>query len=69
MTQWLPLSVRRGLREQEGPFDGIPEHLAKSVLDWFSAQFGLRDDQSMLIVEEICLKLQVRPCQTGSSAV
>lgn len=60
MTQWQPLSVRCGLREQDGPFDGIPEHLTKSVLDWFTDTFDQRDEQSALMVEEICLKLQIR---------
>lgn len=37
---WHSLSVRRGLREPEDPFEGMPPHLQYPVSEWLRGQFG-----------------------------
>ncbi|MUM32639.1 hypothetical protein [Mycolicibacterium sp. CBMA 361] len=33
---YVPLSQRRGIKESQGPFEGVPEHLLPHLLDWFA---------------------------------
>ncbi|PWW24910.1 hypothetical protein JD79_04102 [Geodermatophilus normandii] len=34
MSRWVPLSVRRGLAEPDGPYEGVPDHLRTRLLEW-----------------------------------
>lgn len=35
MTEsWTRLSVRRGVAESDGPYEGVPPHLQHSVGEW-----------------------------------
>lgn len=38
--QWQPLSVRRGKREPDGPYEGMPAHLRHAAGEWLRGQFG-----------------------------
>jgi hypothetical protein len=38
-SEWQPLSVRRGKREVEAPWEGIPPHLEYAVGKWLSNLF------------------------------
>jgi hypothetical protein len=44
---WQPLSVRRGRRDPESPFEGIPPHLQHPVGEWLRGQFGWHDSSGM----------------------
>lgn len=40
LTDWKPLSVRRGRREADGPHEGMPKHLRHPTEDWLKRRFG-----------------------------
>jgi hypothetical protein len=37
---WQPLSVRDGRAEDEGPFEGVPNHLVEPLCQWVNRYFG-----------------------------
>jgi hypothetical protein len=40
MTEWQSLSIRRGLAEPDGPFEGIPRHLLRPLWQWSERYLG-----------------------------
>jgi hypothetical protein len=36
-VDWQPLSVRKGVRELDGPYEGVPEHLQGTLIPWLEA--------------------------------
>lgn len=40
MTGWQPLSVRRGRRSPEEPYEGVPAHMRYSLEKWLRTRFG-----------------------------
>lgn len=34
MSEWQPLSVREGRRNTDGPYEGVPPHMAPRLLTW-----------------------------------
>jgi hypothetical protein len=62
VTGWQPLSVRRGLVERDGPYEGVPEHLVQVCKEWLvetvntqTTRFG---DENR-IAEVLALRLRV----------
>jgi hypothetical protein len=37
LVDWQPLSVRKGVRELDGPYEGVPEHLQGTLIPWLEA--------------------------------
>jgi hypothetical protein len=37
---WQPLSIREGGRPDDGPFEGVPQHLFEPLRDWVNRTFG-----------------------------
>ena len=46
MTEWQPLSVRRGLRPARGPQDGVPGYLQGPLLQWLESSLRLTPTRS-----------------------
>lgn len=46
-TNWMPLSVRRGLRGQPAMHEGVPGHLATGLTYWLEDVFGYRKPGGM----------------------
>jgi hypothetical protein len=42
MSNWVPLSVRRGIRPVAGMVEGVPQHLVPSLEYWAEEVFGYR---------------------------
>lgn len=42
---WQRLSEREGRREPDGPYEGVPEHLAGPLVYWLEARLGLHRSQ------------------------
>lgn len=42
---WQRLSERERRREADGPYEGVPEHLAGPLVYWLEARLGLHDSQ------------------------
>lgn len=40
MTGWQPLSVRRGRRNPDEPYEGVPAHLRHPLEEWLRTRFG-----------------------------
>ena len=40
MNNWQPLSVRRGIRNAEEPYEGVPDHLRNPLQEWLHTRFG-----------------------------
>lgn len=61
----IPLSIRSGARNEDGPFDGLPAHLSSTVLGWVGDLFGTPDwaDYTTLLktqdLREIATRLRV----------
>lgn len=45
MSSWQPLSVRRRLREPDGPYDGVPGHLEHALIEWLRNLFWDPDEE------------------------
>ncbi|MEV0446328.1 hypothetical protein [Streptomyces sp. NPDC050600] len=47
MSNWVPLSVRRGVRTAPGLEEGVPPHLASALEYWVQGIFGYRSTGGM----------------------
>lgn len=47
MTGWQPLSVRRGQRQSDGLYEGVPDHLRLGLEEWLRARFGWHNSGGM----------------------
>ncbi|UIJ33374.1 hypothetical protein [Allobranchiibius sp. GilTou73] len=65
--QWTPRSQRLGIRDLDGPFDGVPSHLVGPLVDWL--YWVLYEQQASWDVGTmtwLCLRLRI-PVSTGAS--
>lgn len=66
MTEWQPLSVRRGRRQAREPQEGVPQHLAGPLLAWISGCFrSPYDEWNEDRCRGICLLMGVVPGRAG----
>lgn len=72
MSNFQPLSVRRGIRPARGPYDGVPPHLRATLIHWVEAQLGFRSSHGllqrrmMLVASAVGINLQ-RPSWESSA--
>jgi len=62
MAEWQRLSVRDGRRQiDEGPFEGLPDHLRPALAEWFRNEFApdRMDARAELTLRMMALRLQV----------
>lgn len=69
-TGWQPLSVRRGLRDSDGPFEGMPLHLRHPVGEWLRTRFGWtsRDGMNNSLMAQVASACRIpvrRTYETG----
>jgi hypothetical protein len=57
---WRPLSVRRGLVETDGPYEGVPDHLQQSLEDWVSKAIGEPYGPEESLAEVLTLRLRIK---------
>lgn len=58
--EWRRLSAREGWAEPEGPFEGVPDHLLHSVLDWARTALNPRTTPAgEVLAETIALQLHI----------
>lgn len=68
MSRWRPLSVRTGQREEDGPHEGVPDHVMPHLVDWIRDAVTQRSgytDSSLLRLLVLRLEVVVPfDCQT-----
>lgn len=70
-NEWVPLSVRRGLREATGLYSGVPEHLQAQISYWLEGVFGYRERGGMdrALIHSVASRAEVRLGETDSVAM
>lgn len=68
---WQPLSVRLGVEEPDGPFEGVPNHLAGPLTQWLKEvgenRLSWGEDQSERAFTRIAVRLRI-PTESVFSA-
>jgi hypothetical protein len=60
VTEWQPLSVRRGIAKPDGPYEGVPPHLLQALVTWLWSVLGTRmDRRGEAFAEAIGLRLRI----------
>lgn len=59
MSEWKPLSVRTGVREDSGPFEGVPPHMLQPVHGWLSYALGSRNDRVQTLANAVRVPLPI----------
>lgn len=63
---WTRLSVRRGIAESDGPYEGVPPHLHHTVGAWLRNRFGWNSQKGMnnILMSEIASGLRIPVVRT-----